>query len=387
MIRKKTWREDGLAMIKGQKTGVFPFFFVLLMKILSLGYCQAVKLVRYFYQCGIFSKYKLPCFVISIGNMTVGGTGKTPTAERMAREFLQAGYKVAILQRGYRGTWEGVAEIVSDGEQIFMTAGECGDEAYLLATNLPGVGIVVGRDRYTSGLLAIKELGAEILIMDDGFQHWQLERDLDVVLVDVTDDLSKNQILPRGTLREPVDGFKRADVFMLTKTDLVDDKLTDSTAKFLSELNPRAMIIEVVHSPAGLIEIADWYAGKYDKISLNDKLSGQRVLVFSAIGNPLSFENTIENLGCEIVQRMRFADHHSYTMSEMQRILIRAVASGVTALVTTEKDAVKLPSEFIHRYRKLPIYVSKIEMQATDPAKYTRLYEAIAEKVAAKLAR
>ncbi|MFA6074652.1 MAG: tetraacyldisaccharide 4'-kinase [Negativicutes bacterium] len=384
MTRKETLSDYLFAVIKGKKTGFGPSLFLTLMTWFSWIYYAVIWSLCALYRCGLFSKQKLPCFVVSLGNITVGGTGKTPTAERMATEFLERGYKVAILNRGYRGTWRGIAEIVSNGEQMLMTAQECGDEAYLLAANLPGVGVVIGRDRYTSGLLAIKEYGAEVLILDDAFQHWQLARDLDIVLIDATDDLLNNHILPRGTLREPRSGLKRATMFFVTKTEHADQQRLEEIKEYLARINPAAPIIETNHKPAGFIEIEDWYAGKAKAILPTDTIYGQKILAFSALGNPASFEHTIVSLGGEVYQRVRFPDHHSYSMAEMQRILIRAVASGVSALVTTEKDAVKIPSEFIHRFRKLPIYVLKIQVFSNEEAEYDIVRKKVFEMISQK---
>ncbi|MEI6285647.1 MAG: tetraacyldisaccharide 4'-kinase [Bacillota bacterium] len=384
MTQKESLAEYLFAVIRGKKSGLGPALFLALMKLFSWGYYAIIWSMCRLYSSGLFSKQKLPCFVVSLGNITVGGTGKTPTAERMASEFLARGYKVAILNRGYRGTWRGIAEIVSDGEKMLMTAQECGDEAYLLAANLPGVGVVIGRDRYTSGLLAIKEYGAEVLILDDAFQHWQLARDLDIVLIDATDDLLKNHILPRGTLREPLSGLKRASMFFLTKTDHAGQQRLEEIKGYLERINPSAPIIETNHKPAGFIEIENWYSGKATAILPIDTVSGHKVLAFSALGNPASFENTIVGLGGEVYQQVRFPDHHSYTMAEMQRILIRAVASGVSALVTTEKDAVKIPAEFIHRFRKLPIYVLKIQVFSNEEEEFDKVQQKIAAMIAKK---
>ena len=187
-----------------------------------------------------------------------------------------------------------------------------------------------------------------------------MARDLDIVLIDATDDLLNNHILPRGTLREPLGGLSRATMFFLTKTEQAGQERLEGIKDYLAQINPAAMVVETNHKPAGFIEIEDWYSGKAKAILPTDTIAGHKILAFSALGNPASFENTIVSLGGEVYQSVRFPDHHSYTMAEMQRILIRAVASGVSALVTTEKDAVKIPSEFIHRFRKLPLYVLKI---------------------------
>ena len=381
MTRKKTIPEYYLEVIKGKRKGIAPFLMLVVCKIVSYFYYTVVRSILGLYSLGIKKKCKLPCFVISLGNITVGGTGKTPTAERIATQFRDSGYKVTILNRGYRGSWRGKAEVVSDGEQIYMTAPECGDEAYLLAANLPGVSVVIGRDRYVSGELAIRQLGTEVLILDDGFQHWHLERDLDIVLIDATDSLLNNHILPYGTMREPISSLSRADIVLLTKTEHAAAENIVALDAYFREHLPRILVVETSHAPESFVNIEDWYAGHYEKSLAVDTLSGQKALVFSALGNPGAFEDSVSQLVGDVCQKVQFPDHHAYTMAELQRILIRAVASGANCIITTEKDAVKIPSEFIHRQRKLPIYVLRISVRTNDDANYDRIKERICREI------
>ena len=190
-----------------------------ILYVFSLIYGTLVNIRLLGYKLGISGKDKLNCFVISLGNITVGGTGKTPTAQRLARDIREMGYRVVILNRGYRANWRGEVGIVSDGKRLHMTASEAGDEAYMLAKHLPGVPVLIGAERAVTGQYAIEHFGAEVAILDDGYQHWQLERDLDILLVDAVNVFGNGYILPRGTLRESISHISRADVCLITKID------------------------------------------------------------------------------------------------------------------------------------------------------------------------
>ena len=247
-----------------------------------------------------------------------------------------------------------------------MTAYEAGDEAYLMAKTLPGIPVVIGKNRSVTGEFAVKTLGAEVIIMDDGYQHWTLYRDLDVVLVDTLNIFGNRRLLPRGTLREPLQNLDRAGLFLLTKTDQSSifsrNELRDTLAKY----NSLAPIIESVHKPVNFVEIADWYKGLLSNAKSLEELKGRSVMVFSAIGNPSSFEQTLSDVGLDIKEAIRYPDHHDYGMLEMQYIMERAIRENAGALITTGKDAVKIPTEFIYVDREVPIYVLNMEIQITS---------------------
>lgn len=353
-------------LVHGEEKGIVALIILLLLRLSSLLYGFGVMVKLHFYKWGILARHKLPCRVISLGNITVGGTGKTPTAQVLASTIRDMGYRVVILNRGYRANWKGQVGLVSDGHKIYMTANEAGDEAFLLAKNLPGVSVVIGKNRSTTGEYAVKRLNAEVIILDDGYQHWRLDRDLDIVLIDTLNVFGNNFLLPRGTLREPLMNLDRANVFLLTKADQSTDDARDGIKETLARYNPGALIIESIHSPQYLVEIADWYKGIRTKNLSIDELKGKNVLAFSAIGNPSSFEQTIEDIGAVLIDKVRYPDHHDYTMAEMQWVMQKAVDQGSSALVTTDKDAVKIPSEFIYSDRALPVYILGIEVKFTE---------------------
>lgn len=353
-------------VVEGERQGLLAAILLLFLRLFSSIYALGVNVKLSLYRMGILEQHKLPCHVISLGNITVGGTGKTPTAQRLARLIHDMGYRVVILNRGYRAAWQGDVGLVSDGQKIYMTAAEAGDEAYLLAKSLPGIPVVIGRERAVSGEYAVKKLNAEVIILDDAYQHWQLARDLDIVLIDALNRFGNNFLLPRGTLREPLTNLNRAHAFLLTKVDQTTDNARDSIRDTLIQYNDKALIVESIHRPRWFIEIESWYKGVRDCGIALDTVRGQTVVAISAIGNPSSFEQTIADIEVNVIDSLRFPDHHHYTMSEMQWAMERAMEKGADALVTTEKDAVKIPAEFIHSHRPLPVYVLGIEVRFLD---------------------
>lgn len=350
----------------GEDSGFLDYLVLAILRCFSVLYEVIVRLNLSLYTNKLLPQTKLDCCVISIGNITVGGTGKTPTAQMVAQMIQKMGYKVAILNRGYRSHWEEKIGVVSDGKKIFMTAYEAGDEAYLLAKTLPGIPVVIGKERAVTGKFAVEKLNAEVIILDDGYQHWQLYRDLDVVLVDTLNMFGNGSILPRGTLREPLSNLNRAGLFLLTKCNQSSTISRATLCDALQKRAPLAPIVESTHKPCNFLEIADWYKNDITKALPLEALRNQSVMAFSAIGNPSSFEQTLAAEGLNIEEAIRYPDHHDYGMVEMQYIMDRAVKKGVKALVTTGKDAVKIPTEFIYLTREVPLYILNMEIQITS---------------------
>ena len=333
-----------------------------ILYVFSKIYACLVDIKLWGYRHGIFSHKQLDCFVISLGNVTVGGTGKTPTAQRLASDIRDMGYKVVILNRGYRAKWHGKVGIVSDGERLHMTAADAGDEAFMLAKHLPEVPVLIGADRSVTGQYAIENFGAEVAILDEGFQHWQLERDMDILLVDAVNVFGNGYMLPRGTLREPISHISRADVCLMTKVDQAAKGSREYIRDTVHRYNASAQIVESIHQPRRFIPLAEWYvdiAG--DGIDVN-QMRGKKIMAVSAIGNPASFEQTLSDLGVVILESLRYPDHHDYSMQEMVDILHQAERMGAEAIVITEKDAVKIPMEVIHAGISIPVYVICVEV-------------------------
>ena len=306
---------------------------------------QFVVCLRYvFYDIGVLRRFPLGCQVISIGNVTAGGTGKTPVTEIFARELTKAGRKVAILSRGYRRKeapwWQRIFKniiekpvVVSDGRQILVDAATGGDEPYMLAANLPGVCVLVDRNRVKSGRYAISHFGCDTLLLDDGFQYQRLKHSHEVVLVDSTNPIGNGHMLPRGILREPAKHLKRADVVFITKCS--GDQ--SDVRRLVQRYNPRAEIIECRHAPRLLKDV--W---SREELPL-EWLKGKTLATLSGIAVPQGFEDSLRKLGARVIWCERYADHHRYDASEIIFALNKTANMHAEALITTEKDAVRFP--------------------------------------------
>ena len=340
-----------------------------LLYLFSLVYEQLVNIKLLGYKLGISGKGKLSCYVISLGNITVGGTGKTPTAQRLARDIRDMGYRVVILNRGYRAKWHGKVGIVSDGKTLQMDAAEAGDEAYMLAKHLPNVPVLIGAERTVTGRYAIEHFGAEVAILDDGYQHWQLIRDMDILLVDAVNVFGNGHLLPRGTLRESMSHISRADVCLITKVDQAEAGAVTNIRETVHKYNADAKIVESIHQPRCFIPLAEWFIDLSSEGVSVENIDGKKIMAVSAIGNPASFERTLRDLGAEIIESIRYPDHHEYTVKEMQDVLKQADALGTESIVITEKDAVKIPGEFAKTNWSIPIFVICVEVKFQTGAK------------------
>jgi len=333
-----------------------------LLRGLSWIFNLLVQLRLWLFKHRIIRASTLGCQVISVGNVTVGGTGKTPIVETFARSLQKKGRKVAILSRGYKSRktpwWEKILKkeerlprVVSDGERLLLNSDLGGDEPDMRASNLPDVAVLVDKDRVKSGKYAIRKLGCDTLVLDDGFQYLALQHRLDIVLVDYTNPFGYNRVLPRGLLREPARNIKRAGFIFITKCP--PEGAPELKAK-LRELNPHAEISECRHSPKYLKNL-------YTREQLNlDFLKGRKVSSISGIAVPKSFENGLQKLGAEIVHSARYADHHRYTQQEIIETINQAVHAGAEAILTTEKDAVRFPR--IDRC-DLPVIYLRVEIE------------------------
>ena len=349
--------------------GISMHLIMAVLYIFSLIYEQLVNIKLLGYKLGISGKEKLNCYVISLGNITVGGTGKTPTAQRLARDIRDLGYRVVILNRGYRAKWHGEVGVVSDGKNLHMTAAEAGDEAYMLAKHLPNVPVLIGAERAITGRYAIENFGAEVAILDDGYQHWHLERDMDILLVDAVNVFGNGHLLPRGTLRESMSHISRADVCLITKIDQAETGAGEYIRETVHKYNENAKIVESIHQPRCFIPIGDWYVNLAQEGISVEEIAGKKVMAVSAIGNPASFERTLKDLGAEIIESLRYPDHHEYTMKEMQDVLQQAEALGAETIVMTEKDAVKIPDEVAKANWNIPVFVICVEVKFQAGAK------------------
>jgi tetraacyldisaccharide 4'-kinase len=340
---------------------------------LSRVYQVAIQLRLFLWKNRIFRDHTLGCQVVSIGNMTVGGTGKTPVVEVFARALQQKGRRVAILSRGYKSTprplWERILfkitfqedavppKVVSDGKQLLLDSQQAGDEPYMLASNLKDVVVLVDKNRVKAGRYAITKFGCDTLLLDDGFQYLALKSRLDICLVDRNAPFGNHYMLPRGTLREPIMNLARAHYIFITKCT---ERGARKLRKAIRQFNTRAEFIECSHHPMFLRDV---YTG--DQISL-DWLQGKDVAAISGIAMPEGFEESLCNLGANVVYAKRYADHHRYTQQEILDMINRSIKRQATAILTTEKDAVRFPK--IDR-RDIPIYYLRVEIRILSGAK------------------
>ena len=339
---------------------------------LSKVFQVAVKTRRFLYNFRILRDSTLGVQVIAIGNLTVGGTGKTPVVEKFARELRDEGRNVAILSRGYRSRPVPVHKwfmnklllrddttpprVVSDGRSLLLDSDMAGDEPYMLASNLKDVVVLVDKDRVKSGRYAIEKFGCDTLLLDDGFQYWKLRgRRLDVVLIDRQQPFGNERLLPRGTLREPPSHLARASFIFITKSD----GNTADLRRRIAQVNPGAGIIECIHHP---LYLEDVFTGQRSDL---ETLKGRKVASLSGIAQPESFEQSLVKLQAELVYSKRFADHHRFTQQEILNAINRSKKRQAQAIITTQKDAVRFPK--LDR-RDLPIYFMRVEIKILSGA-------------------
>jgi tetraacyldisaccharide 4'-kinase len=343
-----------------------------ILYLLSKLFQLAVKGRRFLYNVRILRDSTLGVQVIAIGNLTVGGTGKTPVVEKFARELQDQGRTVAILSRGYRSKPLPLGKrimdkllfredstpprVVSDGKSLLLDSDAAGDEPYMLASNLRDVVVLVDKDRVKSGRYAIEKFGCDTLLLDDGFQYWKLRgRRHDIVLVDRQQPFGNEWLLPRGTLREPPSHLARANTIFITKSD----GKTAELRKRISEYNDSAGIIECIHHP---LYFEDVFTGRQHGLEL---VKGLKVASLSGIAQPESFESSLPVLGATVVYSKRFADHHRFTQQEVLNTINRSKKRQAECIITTQKDAVRFPK--IDR-RDLPIYFMRVEIKILSGA-------------------
>lgn len=366
MLKVDAFAQFTVDVIYDRRQGRAAEWYAFFLNLLSYLYSFAVRLRLYLYRHRIFRNKPLGCLVVVVGNLTVGGTGKTPIVEKFARTLAERGRKVAILSRGYKSKkepllrkfWrklshgeEAPPKVVSNGKEVLLDSEVAGDEPYMLARNLPGVVVLCDKNRVKAGSYAIRRYGCDTLILDDGFQYLPLKGRLNLLLVDKTNPFGNQQLLPRGILREPIRHLSRASYIFLTKSDGRQD---EALLELIREHNPKAEIIECAHQPQFLQSIND---GERRPL---DILRGAHIAVFSGIASPESFEDMLRGFGAEIRYNRRFLDHHRFTRSEIEKLYSQAFEAKLDMIVTTEKDAVRL---FPDIQPKIPIYFLRLEIE------------------------
>ena len=297
-------------------------------------YRGAVAVRRAAYRRGLLQRTKLPVPVISVGNLTFGGTGKTPTVIALARDLVRMGRRPAILTRGYKRLDDG--QVVVVGPEPRQTAAEIGDEPLEMARRLPGVPVVVDADRARGGAEA-QRLGADVVLLDDGFQHLRLERDLDLVLIDAGDPWGGGRLPPLGRLREPVAALERANAVLITKAPAEWRPLVAEIERVIDRIAPRLQVFISRVRPSRVHVPGEGWLG-------SEVLIGRRVMAFAALGRPDGFADTLADAGAEIVASRWFPDHHAYNEQELSEVVDQAAKASAIP-VTTAKDAVKLPPD------------------------------------------
>ena len=297
---------------------------------------------RLFVRGGLRSR-RLPCPVISVGNLTLGGTGKTPMVIHLAERIQEIGYRPVILSRGYKGLAEKSGAVVSDGRRLLCNAGQAGDEPYLMAALLPSVPVVVGRDRYRRGMDAVRRFQPDMVILDDGYQHLRLQRDVNMLLLDARRPFGNGHLLPRGTLREPVSALTNADAVVLTRArqtpageygDLI--RRAHPRPVFCCDHQPVVRMVLDAGQPVDALP-----NGRSFNVDVD--LKGKRLFAFAGLGRNDAFFNSVAPLDAELQDTLGFDDHHAFTGSDLQRIATAAGQAGATSLMTTDKDFVRLP--------------------------------------------
>ncbi|MCX5904186.1 MAG: tetraacyldisaccharide 4'-kinase [Proteobacteria bacterium] len=308
----------------------------------------SVWLRRLLYEKGVFKSCRLPCAVLSIGNITVGGTGKTPAVYHIARHLKDAGYRVAILSRGYRAQDTGQGLVVADGSRVLAGPEQAGDEPFMLAQKLRDVPVLAGRDRVSLGRQAVRDFAAQVIIMDDGFHYFRLKRDLDIVLINSRNPFGNGYLLPRGTLREPISSIGRAQLIMLSKVDQTTNAA--GLEKTIQKYNPRAPIFKASLQAQALRRTAN------DETLSPAALQGKRATAVCSIGDPDSFFSLLESLAVTVTAKLAFPDHHWYAGADYR--VINQSGGNADFIITTEKDIAKLDKNMLDKHKLLILQTS-----------------------------
>jgi len=317
-------------------------FFVFLLKIplllLSFVYGALIRGLIIFYSS---RQIKLNCKVISVGNITIGGTGKTTLVEFVCRFLKNKGHKVAVLSRGYKKLKDSL-----------------GDEPAMLLKNLEDIPVIVDRDRVRGANRAVQEYGVDTVILDDGMQQWRIIKDLEIIAISAPQGFGNRHMLPRGILREPLRSLARADMFFLTKTDLTND--LKNIESYLNKICPSIPVVESIHTAAGFYDIS-----QPDKLLSLDKLKGKSAVLFSGIGDPYSFIKLASDLGIKAELDFRFQDHYNYSEEDLAAIVKECAQKKLNLIITTEKDAYRLSNEKLKIFKGYQLLVLRVTLKIT----------------------
>lgn len=332
----------------------------LLSSTASRLYAAGVRWRLHRYRSGHRKINHLHAPVISVGNLTVGGTGKTPCTAFIANFLHAEGLSVAILSRGYKRQSNGLVE-VSNGQEILCEAAQAGDEPYLLAHLCPGIRVVVNADRYEAGKWLEARTRMDVYLLDDGYQHLRLHRDLNVLLLDGENPVGNGSLLPHGILREPSSEIRRADLVIATRAERAN---RDALHALVGSLNPAAPLFFAQHAIIGfkLLNAAPPLVN----------LTNEKIAAFSGIAQPERFFADLQQKQLQIVHQQSFPDHHRYTREEVESFIAQATAQQAAAIVTTEKDAANLPANVLTT-STLPVYAAQLHFWIENELEFKRL--------------
>ncbi|MFH0940632.1 MAG: tetraacyldisaccharide 4'-kinase [Candidatus Omnitrophota bacterium] len=331
--------------------------YIVLWPLLFLLSCVFALLLfarGFFYRIGIFKSYRSGPKVISIGNITLGGTGKTPFAAYLAKRLRSEGHRVAILLRGYKRPRQndsmGSTEYHAMGDEASMLKAACGE----------GIDVLADKDRALLAGQLEKEKAVDTVILDDGFQYFRLKRDLDIVTIDASSPFGNKFILPLGHLREPLSSLKRADCFCLTRCDEASEYMIGELRSFLNRLNPAALVLKAFYVPESLYDL------KKNRKEFLETLKNKDVCLLAGIANPFSFLKTVRDLGANISLKVFFDDHHHYSPAEITDAALRCRDAKIRTIVTTEKDAMRLSRFVLEQDPGVDIFVLKIALKIVE---------------------
>ncbi len=356
---EQTWRE----VISGARTGRKARLARSLLSGAAVLFGIASRLRFSLYKRGVFRRFWPGCLVISVGNITVGGTGKTPVVETFARALARGGRKVAIISRGYKARapswrwrwrnrrWGGGSKVVHDGQQLLLGAREAGDEPFMLARNLDNVVVITDPDRVRGSRFAIKEFGVDTIILDDGMQHLRLQRQIEVVLIDASCPFGYDHLLPRGLLRESLRGLRRATHIFITKARDVD---VQPIVARIRTINATAEIIACYYEPVALVNLHT-----AEQMPL-DEVNGRNAFVVTGIAQPDGFVSLARDLGAIVQRVLTFPDHHRFRRDEIEDIYQAARDVCADAILITEKDSVRFPRRSGANTKPCPVYYVKV---------------------------
>jgi tetraacyldisaccharide 4'-kinase len=321
------------SLMTDEKSGIVASVLKFFLLLFSLLYLLAIKIIFILREVRLLPTTRLKVKVVSIGNLTMGGTGKTPLVEKVVNYLAQRGKKVGVLTRGYKIA---VKAERSDSDRKTHLFEEIGDEPALLRLKLPTITILVGSNRIKNGNIAIRDWRVNVLVLDDGFQCWELDRDVDILAIDTTNPFGNRKLLPRGILREPISHLSRADVVVMTKTNIATSEQAEAVKNKVKSLNPRALIVSSVHKPSRVVDISN-------KASLQlEWLKDKEFVIVCAIGDPAYFIKILENLGAVVKDSLIFEDHHPYSLKDLLAVSDKCKQISVKRIMVTEKDMVKL---------------------------------------------